>query len=137
MMVYLDTSVFLKILLKAPDAIKLKSDLAFISSELFTIEVNRTLDRIRLENQISDLKLAELKVTAKEFIESLRIVRLTESIKKRAAGAFPTIIRTLDGMHIATAVLLKEKRYPQLKLCTQDDQMARCAAALGFELVTR
>jgi len=134
-LIYLDTSVYLRILLNDAGALKLRSGLNMVTSELFQIEVNRTLDRLRLENKISDLKLVELKMRSHDFFASIEIFELSIEIRERAAAAFPTIVATLDALHLATALAIRTENYPKLKICTQDEQMARCAAALNFTLV--
>jgi len=134
-LIYLDTSVYLRILLGDKNSLKLKSNLPLTTSELFFIEVNRTLDRIRLEGKVSDLQLSELKRDARLFSQSVEVFELEERVRLRATEAFPTVVKTLDSLHLATALLIREHTYPDLQICTQDDPFARCAQALGFDVI--
>jgi len=133
--VYLDTSVLLRWLLNSKD----KSDDFFkwetcISSELIAIETNRVLNRLRLENQISDKDFALLHQTFQEFYDSLSVIEINKAVKKRAAEPFPTILGTLDAIHLSSAILWQEI-YPdvELKIFTHDTQLATAAIAVGLK----
>ena len=54
---------------------------------------------------------------------------------QRAALPMPTVVKTLDGIHLATALLLRERRNISLTFATHDDQQATAARALGFDFV--
>jgi hypothetical protein len=45
----------------------------------------------------------------------------------------PTAVKTLDAIHLASALLVRERRAPSLVFVTHDPQRARAARALGFE----
>lgn len=135
MNVYLDSSVYLRHLFAVKDRLDLKTSTAMATSELFPIEIHRTIDRYRLERKITDFETAVLKQEAEEFFAGIELVMLTRSIKKRAAESFPSTLGTLDGLHISTALLLREKKYPDLQLATHATQMQNCARALGFQIL--
>jgi hypothetical protein len=46
-----------------------------------------------------------------------------------------TPVKTLDALHLASALLWRERRSPDLIFATHDPQQARAARALGFECV--
>jgi hypothetical protein len=54
---------------------------------------------------------------------------------ERAAGGFATQLGTLDALHVATALLWRDGRTPDLVFATHDRQQARAARALGFEVL--
>ena len=59
----------------------------------------------------------------------LRIMELTEQIGDLAATAPPTLLRTLDAIHLASALVLK----PELDaFVVYDRRLAAAAAALGL-----
>ena len=137
MICYVDSSVVLRYLLVHDSAFKRTSQFDSVgSSELLIIECNRVLDRYRLENQISDAELAEVKHNFQRIIDGLHIIELTRSVKKRAAGSFPTVISTLDAVHLASLLLwqdsVSEERFV---LLSADQQMLTCATALGVSLL--
>jgi hypothetical protein len=46
-----------------------------------------------------------------------------------------TAVRTLDGLHLASALLYRESRREDLVFATHDRRQATAALALGFEVV--
>ena len=133
MICYVDSSVVLRYLLVQDTAFNQTSKFATVgSSELLFIECNRVLDRYRLENQISDAELAELKQILQGIVDGLHVIELTESVKIKAAGSFPTVIGTLDALHLASLLLWSES-IPEERfvLFSADQHMKICAAALG------
>jgi hypothetical protein len=63
--------------------------------------------------------------------ETLSICPLTEAILQRASETFPTLIGTLDAIHLATALAVRQFEAVDL-LLTHDGQMATAARTLGF-----
>ena len=45
------------------------------------------------------------------------------------------LLRTLDAIHLATALAWREARHPGLIVATHDPQLALAARACGFEVV--
>jgi hypothetical protein len=61
-------------------------------------------------------------------------VPLTDSILQRASEAFPTTVGTLDGLHLASALEVREFEELDL-LLTHDQQLGIAARSLGFEVL--
>ncbi|MCX7037611.1 MAG: hypothetical protein NT005_00455, partial [Spirochaetes bacterium] len=60
---------------------------------------------------------------------------LGPAVKRRAAGPFPTVIGTLDAIHLASAILWEEAEpNSDFSLLTYDKQLALCARALGVRV---
>jgi hypothetical protein len=77
------------------------------------------------------------KIIASERLEKvlagIGIARLSEIVKKRAMGAFPVVIKTLDAIHVATAHMFGEQNPDEtILLFSYDESMNRCARALGL-----
>jgi hypothetical protein len=47
----------------------------------------------------------------------------------------PTIVKTLDAIHLASAMVVREQRGVELVFATHDDQQATAARALGFSTI--
>jgi predicted nucleic acid-binding protein len=136
LIVYLDTSVLLRWLLNSPKVYSaFQNWKACYSSELLYIEVSRVLNRLRLENKIDDKEYGTLKKTFLEFYGSIFIIEINQTIKQKAADPFPTIIGTLDSIHLASAIALKEEN-PKWKITflTHDSQLSTAAIAMGYEV---
>lgn len=60
-------------------------------------------------------------------------IELDRNVLARAGEAFPAPTRTLDALHLASALVLHERGL-KLEIATFDEQMARCAKALGLKI---
>jgi hypothetical protein len=52
----------------------------------------------------------------------------------RAALPLPLPVRTLDALHLTTALIVRERSAEPLLFVTHDAQQAAAARALGFEI---
>ncbi|HET8877610.1 MAG TPA: type II toxin-antitoxin system VapC family toxin [Casimicrobiaceae bacterium] len=136
MIVYADSSVLLRLVLGQTDALaEWKQVGVAISSALAEVECLRTLDRLRLADDLSDEVLAARRQAIYDLIESIELAALTSSVLARAAQPFPTALRTLDAIHLATALLWKEHRGADLVMATHDRALAIGARAMGLQVV--
>lgn len=134
MTVYLDTSVVLRVLFHEPNPVKVwsKWDKAY-SSSLWRVEALRTVDRLRLSGDLSDEEVADLARDIRIVHETLLIHPLDDSILQRASESFPTVVGTLDALHLATALAIREFDKLDL-LLTHDLRLGTAARSLGFEV---
>ena len=131
---YIDSSVALRVLRGQKDAWKEwgRWEKAYCST-LLRVECRRFVDRTRLENNWSDDDIAAAGTQLRKLERVLTKVRLSMAVMERASAPMPTIIKTLDAIHIASASLLRERLQPQLVFVTHDQQQAKAARALGFD----
>jgi predicted nucleic acid-binding protein len=135
MMVYVDTSVVLRRLLREPGAFDRWSDWeGAVSSELLPVEAHRVIDRLRLTRSITDDELARLISLFRSLIRSVELVPIRGPVLERAASAFSTVVGTLDAIHLATALLWMQEREQDLVFLTHDTQQARVALACGIDV---
>ena len=99
------------------------------------VECLRTLDRLRLSEGFSDEEIALRREAVFRLLEAMEIIDLTRPILTRAAQPLPTALGTLDAIHLATALLWKERRQEDLMLATHDTALAIAARASGFRVV--
>lgn len=135
MNVYLDTSIVLRVFLKqeSPSVLWGKWAKAYVS-ELLRVEFFRTVDRIRFEGKLTDTKRSQLSQDFNIFWLSCYQIPLDPEVLNRAAGSFPTILRSLDAIHLATALILQSSIENELILLTHDHQLKRAAIASGLEV---
>lgn len=134
MIAYVDSSVILRIVLGQPDPLPEWSRLErAISSELLRVECLRTIDRLRIRAGLDDRTVAERRGALLETIEAIDLVALDASILGRAAEPFPTLVRTLDALHLASAIAVREE-LPSLSFLTHDAALGLAAAAMGFDV---
>lgn len=130
---YADSSVILRHVLGEPAAFHgLDQFEKIYSSALLTVEVRRTLDRMRIHYQWPDAEVALRVRLYGSIAEHLHFVDLTPDVMERAAASFPTPIRTLDALHAATFLLLVEQFDDQWCFVTHDTRQADAIAASGY-----
>lgn len=130
--VYVDSSVLLRIILGEPAPLRSwsRADQA-ISSELIRLECLRTIDRARVQLRLADDAVSRQRADVLEAIDALGLIPLTPTVLERAAEPFPTLIGSLDAIHLASALLVREQ-YNELLFATHDQQLALAARAMGF-----
>lgn len=135
MKVYIDSSVLLRVVLgEKPRLAAWSSITAIWTSDLTRVECFRVIDRARLASKLDDDEVASVRVRIEELLESAELVAVDRRILRRAAEPMPTALRTLDAIHVASALAVRT-RTASLALATHDDEMATAAAALGLRVL--
>src|SRR5437016_6396086 len=133
---YLDSSVLLRVLLGLPDALAgWKEVETGVASALVGVECLRTLDRLRLSGAMSDDDLAARRGAVFGLMAAMEVVEVTRTVLARAAQPLPTVVGTLEALHLATALLWREQSGDELTLATHDTALGRAARASGFEVI--
>lgn len=133
MIAYLDTSALLRLVLSEPDALEeLRSADALVSSELLAVESLRTLDRLRVQGSLSVEEAAARRGLVAEWLEAVDLVVLQRPILARASEPFPTPLGTLDALHLATALVWRDRNPQELVVATHDRDLALAARSFGF-----
>ena len=136
MILYLDTSVALRVLLREPGVLDAWDRWESVSSsELLRVEARRTLDRLRIVGSLRDDEVAELHDELAQIEEGIGFIDLDRRVLTRAAGPMPTVVKTLDAIHLASASLLAELSPDEVVFATHDHQQSLAARALGFRCV--
>jgi predicted nucleic acid-binding protein len=133
---YIDSSVVLRLVLGQAGALRewRKVDRG-IASALVEVESLRTLDRLRLAEDLAESALAERREAVYRLVATLDVVEPTRPILNRAAQPLPVTLGTLDAIHLATALAWREANDTDLTLATHDAQLAVAARALGLVTV--
>lgn len=134
---YIDSSVILRYLLTGDRGLQQARDFDKTGcSELLFIECSRVLQRYRLEGELTDRQLEEAVHHFHEIYEAFHVFELGHQVVKRSAESFPTVIGTLDAIHLSTAVMWMEQDQDPLVLFTYDEQMRTCAHAMGIHTLS-
>ena len=132
MNVYVDSSVVLRVILGEPQRLRSWTRITHaMSSELIRLETLRTIDRARVTLGLGDHEVALRRAAALETLDGLSLVPVTTTVLERAAEPFPTLIGSLDAIHLATALLVRP-RFDQLAFATHDLQLGLAARSVGF-----
>ena len=133
MTTYVDASVLLRTVLGEPEPLAVWPSISPVSSELIRVECLRVIERARLSLSIGDEQSARHRADVLEALDAFVLAPVSRSVLERAADPFPTSLRTLDAIHLATAVELRSD-FPDLSLATHDHELAIAARAVGFEV---
>ena len=135
MTVYVDSSVLLRIVLGEPETLREWSRITrALSSELIRLECLRTIDRARIRHRLDDKAVAQHRAAVFEQLEGFEIVPVETGVLERAEEPFPTLLGSLDAIHLATA-LLTRAQVPDLQFATHDNGLAIAARAVGFSVL--
>ena len=69
----------------------------------------------------------------REIFGAVTFVELSPSVLERAIEPFPVPVRTLDALHLATALFLEGRRQ-HVAVATYDERMRAAARAVGLEV---
>jgi predicted nucleic acid-binding protein len=133
--IYFDSSVVLRVVLGERGRLSEWARASeAVTSEITRVECLRVLDRLRLDGGMPDRELARRRATALAVLTGFELVRLNRAVLERAAEPFPTQIRTLDALHVASALLVRT-RFPALRFATHDVDLAAAAMAEGLPVL--
>jgi predicted nucleic acid-binding protein len=136
MIAYLDSSLLLRILFKETGAFKeLDRFKEVVSSRLLRTECMRVIYRVLADKTITEEFAGAVQQRLRFALKGVSLYSLSDRIWSTAEGSFPSIIGTLDALHLATAVELRESRHHDLVILTHDIQLGKGAASLGFEVL--
>jgi predicted nucleic acid-binding protein len=136
---YAESSSVLAWLLGEPDGEGVQSALAgaelVMASDLTLVECDRVLHRATLAGVLSEADAAARRRTLSRAAAHWILFRIDGEVIERARRPFPVEpIRTLDALHLSTALLVRSL-VPNLRLLALDRRVRDNGGALGFELV--
>lgn len=123
-LVYLDASAFVKLVRPEPETAglvaALQSAAHVVAAEILEVEVLRANRRAGGDPAV-----------ARTQLEAVGLVPLTAQIRAAAGELDPPTIRSLDAIHLATALSLHERL---TALYTYDARMADAARGIGLSV---
>lgn len=125
---YIDTSALVKLVVLEAETEALRSWIsverpALVSCDLSRAELLRAVRRAA----------ADRAVQARAVLDSITLVVVATSTSEAAGRLDPTILRTLDAIHVAAALELGDDL---AGIVTYDDRLARAAQTHGIAVVT-
>lgn len=124
---YIDTSAFLKLVVHEEHSKALQAWMAGHDGELFSSDL-LTTEALRTARRHSTAALGE----ARRRLDALTIVRLGADVFERAAEPDPGILRTLDALHLAAALLAGDGLEA---IVTYDRRLADAADLHGVQVL--
>lgn len=124
---YLDASALVKLAVREPETAALEH--AVIDHEaLFT----STVGAVELQRAFARTGRADALEQCAAVLDAVFLAELTPDVRARAARLEPTSLRTLDAVHVATALSLT---LADLDFITYDDRQAAAARACGLKVL--
>jgi predicted nucleic acid-binding protein len=121
---YVDSSALLKLAVREPETAALEAQLleygGLVSSRLAVLECRRAARRA------SHRRLLQ---TVDAVLEAIYLLDITQPILERAAALDPPLLRSLDAIHLATALSTDDAT---MEVITYDDRLAEAARANGL-----
>lgn len=137
--IYLDTSVYLKLFLKekgSAKAKKLVKERSLLSSAILASECFSAFSRRARSNEIDEKTFDRLVSRAKKDLPYIEIIRVTDEVLKKAEEvALRSTARTLDAIHIASALSFRELTGIELIFVTSDKRQEEAAKSEGLKTI--
>lgn len=139
MTVYAESSSVLRWLLEEGHADEihglLRGATKVVCSRLTLVETRRVIRRAVAENELDELGGAAVLEALARAAAGWAVLEMSRDVAERAEGSFPVEpVRTLDALHLASALLLRQA-LPDLRLLSSDDRVRVNGRRLGFEVV--
>jgi predicted nucleic acid-binding protein len=124
---YIDSSALLKLVVVEDETSALEADLAsrdgLVTSSLAVVECHRAVRRAANRRIVQ---------RTEQVFDAVYLLDLTPVILERASTIEPAMVRSLDAIHIATALSVDDHT---LEVITYDDRMAEAARSGGLRVV--
>jgi predicted nucleic acid-binding protein len=133
---YVDSSIVCRVVMRQPDRLAdVEKCTLRLTSLLTQLECLRAIDRARLDEGLDPDEILARRLVLFEQLRRMSRIAVARSVLERAGSSFPSPVKALDAVHLATAMQLRERRYHELVFATHDRQQGRAAAALDFEVI--
>jgi hypothetical protein len=77
---------------------------------------------------------ADRTAVVNEWLEAVDLVLLRPPVLSRASEPMPLPVGTLDGIHLATALIWRDRIGPLPQMVTHDAALGAAARAFGFDV---
>lgn len=136
MTLYVDTSALLRLVLGEAGALgEIRRADRLVSSELLDVETRRTIDRLQRTGELPPDEAVRRLVIAAEWLEAVDLVLLRAPVLARAGDPLPMPLGTLDALHLATALVWRDRMDQALTVATHDAALGLAARGHGFAVI--
>ncbi len=106
-----------------------------VASALVEVECLRVIDRLRLAQRLRDQDLMVHRAAVFRLMDEVEVVEPGRALLGRAAPPFPTPVGTLDAVHLATALMWRERSDADIVMATHDAALGMAARSRGHHLI--
>jgi uncharacterized protein len=133
---YVDSSVLLRFILGQPDTLmELRRFDRRVTSVVSEVECLRAIESARMAGRLTPDEAADRRRVAYVQLRRMHRLRVSLPVLRRAGEAYPLPVKSLDALHLASALLVRDRDSPDVVFATHDRQLGRLAAALDLPVV--
>ncbi len=136
MIAYVDSSVLLRFILGQPESLTglLEVDLR-VTSLIVEVECLRAIESARSRGQLTVEEAADRRRVAFAQLRRMRRLAVSLTVLRRAGESYPLPIKSLDAIHLASALLVRDREAPDLVFATHDQRLGQLAAVMDFPVI--
>jgi hypothetical protein len=90
------------------------------------------LDRWRITKEVSDDKLVAARSLCLKIFSGLRLVPVDETIISLVSQTFPIALKSLDAIHLASAIQVRDQSNQDITILTHDTKLAMASIAMNM-----
>lgn len=136
MICYVDSSVVLRHLLNQTGQLNEWNKInTFFSSRILQLECLRTLDRWRLKSLVPSEELSLRLEGIRVILRRMGLLPLSDQVFQKAEQPHSLSVGSLDSIHLATALLWREKHGDDFFFATHDRELGLAARAYGLNVI--
>lgn len=131
---YFDSSVILRYAIGHEMAVKSLAGFSkmAVTSSITVVECLRVLDRWRITKEISDDKLVAARSLCLKIFSGLRLIPVDETIISSASQTFPIALKSLDAIHLASAIQVRNQSNQDITILTHDAKLAMASISMNM-----
>jgi predicted nucleic acid-binding protein len=134
--IYVHTTTLSRDVLGEPNAIEtLRAADRLISSELLAVEARPTFDRLYRSGGLPASEVGVRLRIIEDWLEAVDLVLVRGPVLARAGDPLPLPLGTLDAIHLASALVWRDRSGHVPTIATHDAALARAAGAHGLPVV--
>ena len=136
MIAYVDSSVLLRFILDQPEPLAglLRFDLR-VTSHLTEVECLRAVESARARGILSGEEAADRRRVVYAQLRRMRRIGVSLSVLRRAGEPYALPVKSLDAIHLASALRLRDREAPDLVFATHDRQLGRLASVVDLPVI--
>jgi predicted nucleic acid-binding protein len=133
---YVDSSVLLRFILGQPDPLTelLRFDLR-ITSSLADVECLRAVESARLRGLLTAEEAGDRRRIAYALLRRMRRLGLSPSVLRRAGETFALPVKSLDAIHLASALIVRDRVAHDVVFATHDRYLGRLASVMDLPVI--
>lgn len=105
------------------------------SSALLQVECLRTIDRLQLTGELKQHEVALTYAALHEMMGRTELLKIDMDVIERAGESFGLPLKTLDAIHLVTAIVWRERLSDEVTFATHDKSLAAAARTYHFPVL--